>query len=302
MLSNVVGTEMVLFQSDLKGIKLLHRGKVRDTYELDDRSLLIVATDRISAFDVVMKTAIPEKGRVLTQMTLFWLKMFAGVCPNHLLEATMLPTEVAGHAEELEGRFMVVKRLRMLPIEAIVRGYLSGSGWKEYRERGTVCGIKLPKGLQESSRLPRPLFTPSTKAEVGHDQNIHPDEAARLVGQELVRQIEELSLTLYARAADYALTRGIVIADTKFEFGLDENGMVVLADEVLTPDSSRFWPADDYEPGRPQVSYDKQFVRDWLESINFDKNGPGIEIPPDVVARTSEKYLEVYRRLTAERG
>jgi phosphoribosylaminoimidazole-succinocarboxamide synthase len=275
-------------------------GKVRDTYVVDERQLLIVATDRLSAFDVILKTGIPDKGRVLTQMTLFWLEKFADLCPNHLVSADLaaLPPALAAERAQLEGRSMLVKRLTMLPVEAIVRGYLAGSGWKEYKAKGTVCDLQLPEGLRESDRLPAPLFTPSTKAEAGHDQNIHPDEAARLLGPDVAKRVAELSIALYKRAADYALTRGILIADTKFEFGLDEQGRVVLADEVLTPDSSRFWPADLYQPGQGQPSFDKQYVRDWLEAVAFDKNGPGIELPPDVVARTAAKYREAYERLT----
>ncbi len=286
--------------TDLPGIQALARGKVRDTYVIDERHLLIVATDRLSAFDVIMKTPIPDKGRVLTQMTLFWLEKFADLCPNHLVSADLaaLAPALAAERAQLEGRSMLVKRLKMLPVESIVRGYLAGSGWKEYKARGTVCDIRLPAGLRESDRLPEPLFTPSTKAEEGHDQNIHPDEAAKLLGPDVAKKVAELSLALYKRAADYALTRGILIADTKFEFGLDEQGRVVLADEVLTPDSSRFWPADLYQPGRGQPSFDKQYVRDWLESVAFDKNGPGIDLPPDVVARTAAKYREAYEKLT----
>jgi phosphoribosylaminoimidazole-succinocarboxamide synthase len=289
-----------VLETRLPGVTAIARGKVRDTYAVDDRHLLIVATDRISAFDVIMKTGIPDKGRVLTQMTLFWLEMFADACPNHLVSADVgaLPPALAAHADVLGGRSMLVKRLKMLPVEAIVRGYIAGSGWKEYKAKGTVCDIPLPSGLRESERLPEPIYTPSTKAEEGHDLNIHPDEAAKLLGPDVARRVAELSVTLYRKAADYAVTRGILIADTKFEFGLDEDGNVVLADEVLTPDSSRFWPADRYEPGRGQPSFDKQYVRDWLESVHFDKNGPGVELPPNVVANTADKYREAYERLT----
>jgi phosphoribosylaminoimidazole-succinocarboxamide synthase len=288
--------------TDLHGIRALARGKVRDTYEVDGGRLLIVATDRLSAFDVIMRTGIPDKGRVLTQMTLFWLEKFADLCPNHLITADVdaMPPAIAAHRQVLGGRSMLVKRLKMLPVEAIVRGYLAGSGWKEYQARGTVCEIRLPSGLRESDRLPQPLFTPSTKAEEGHDQNIHPDQAARLLGAPIAKRVAELSVALYQRAADYALTRGIIVADTKFEFGLDEAGQVVLADEVLTPDSSRFWPADQYAPGRGQPSFDKQYVRDWLESVSFDKNGPGIDLPAEVVARTAAKYREAYEKLTGK--
>jgi len=286
--------------TDLPGIPALARGKVRDTYVVDGKHLLIVATDRLSAFDVIMKTPIPDKGKVLTQMTRFWLDRFADLCPNHLVSADVadFPPAFAAHRAQLDGRSMLVKRLTMLPVEAIVRGYLAGSGWKEYQKKGTVCDLRLPSGLRESDKLPQPLFTPSTKAVEGHDENIHPDEAARLLGADVARQVADLAVAIYRRGADYALTRGIILADTKLEFGLDEAGRVVLADEVLTPDSSRFWPADQYVPGQGQPSFDKQYVRDWLEATRFDKNGPGIDLPPDVVERTAAKYREAYERLT----
>jgi phosphoribosylaminoimidazole-succinocarboxamide synthase len=286
--------------SDLPGLKLIARGKVRDLYEVDARHLLFVASDRISAFDVVMATGIPDKGKVLTQISLFWFDLLKSLCPNHLVTADVdaMPAAVRAHAAVLRGRAMLVKRLRILPVEAIVRGYLSGSGLKEYRKQGTVCGLKLPAGLVESSRLPEPLYTPSTKAELGaHDENIHPDEAARIIGP-LAGRVQELALGAYTRARDHAATRGIIIADTKFEFGVDEAGQVVLADEVLTPDSSRFWPADRYQAGRAQDSFDKQYLRDWLEQVKFDKNGPGIVLPDEVVARTRAKYLDAFRLIT----
>ncbi|MCK6488288.1 MAG: phosphoribosylaminoimidazolesuccinocarboxamide synthase [Planctomycetes bacterium] len=291
---------MTVLKSELPGLKLIARGKVRDLYEVDARHLLFVASDRISAFDVVMATGIPDKGKVLTQISLFWFDLLKGLCPNHLVTADVdaMPAAVRAHADTLRGRAMLVKRLRILPVEAIVRGYLSGSGLKEYRKQGTVCGLKLPAGLVESSRLPEPLYTPSTKAELGaHDENIHPDEAARIIGPHAAR-VQELALAAYTRARDHAATRGIIIADTKFEFGVDEAGQVVLADEVLTPDSSRFWPADRYQAGRAQDSFDKQYLRDWLEQVKFDKNGPGIALPDEVVARTRAKYLDAFRLIT----
>jgi phosphoribosylaminoimidazole-succinocarboxamide synthase len=291
-----------VLQSELPGLKLIARGKVRDLYEVDAHHLLFVASDRISAFDVVMATGIPDKGRVLTQISLFWFDLLRPLCPNHLVTADVdaMPAAVRAHAATLRGRAMLVKRLRILPVEAIVRGYLSGSGLKEYRKQGTVCGLKLPAGLVESSRLPEPLYTPSTKAELGaHDENIHPDEAARIIGP-LAGRVQELALAAYVRARDHAATRGIIIADTKFEFGLDDAGQVVLADEVLTPDSSRFWPADRYQAGRAQDSFDKQYLRDWLEQVKFDKNGAGIALPDEVVARTRAKYLDAFRLITGK--
>jgi phosphoribosylaminoimidazole-succinocarboxamide synthase len=267
------------------------RGKVRDVYE-DGARLLFVASDRISAFDCILPTGIPDKGRVLTQTTVFWLEFLRDLVPNHLIG-----TDMTGLPEELEGRAMWVRRAEMFPIECVARGYLAGSGWKEYRETGKVCGIALPAGLQESSALPEPIFTPATKAPSGHDENISFDQAAAIVGLEAATQLRDLTLAIYKRAAQYALTRGIIIADTKFEFGR-VNGETVLADEVLTPDSSRFWPAEQYAPGRAQASYDKQYVRDYLESIHFNKQPPAPPLPDDVAQRTSEKYKEAYRALT----
>ncbi len=291
-----------LVHSHLPDLQLIARGKVRDVYRVDDESLLFVATDRISAFDVVMANGIPGKGRILTQLSLFWFRLLETVSPNHLLTARIdeMPASVRRYADQLDGRSMLVRKLRIFPVEAIVRGYLSGSGLKEYRAAGTVCGIPLPAGLDESSRLAEPLYTPSTKAEMGrHDLNIHPDEAARIVGRGFADQIHNKAINLYTAARDYALTKGIILADTKFEFGLDEkSGAVVLADEVLTPDSSRFWPAAGWVAGRPQNSFDKQFVRDYLESVHFDKNGPGITLPDEVVNRTFSKYVEAFRLLT----
>ncbi len=258
----------------------------------DGDRLLIVATDRISAFDFILATGIPEKGRVLTQMTLFWLQFLRDVVPNHFLSAdtSMLPPE-------FEGRSMWVKRAEMFPVECVARGYLAGSGWKDYQRTGAVCGIPLPAGLRESDALPEPIFTPATKAQSGHDENISFEQAADLVGAAMAARLRHLTLTLYRRAAQYARERGILIADTKFEFGL-VNGEMVLADEVLTPDSSRFWPAGEYQPGRPQASYDKQYVRDYLESIHWNKQPPAPALPPEIAQRTSEKYKEAFRALT----
>ncbi len=290
-----------LVASHCPDLKLLARGKVRDVYQIDEQQLLFVASDRISAFDVVMKNGIPGKGRILTQLSLFWFELLKDVCPNHLITADLarMPERVQRYREQLEGRTMLVRRLTILPVEAIVRGYLTGSGLKEYKAKGTVCSIPLPTGLVESSKLPEPLFTPSTKAEIGkHDENIHPDMAASIVGQGYADQMRNLSVMLYTKARDYAATRGIIIADTKFEFGTDAANRVVLADEVLTPDSSRFWPASAYRAGVVQDSFDKQFLRNYLESIRFDKNGQGIELPSEVVQSTRAKYVEAFRLLT----
>ena len=290
-----------LFNSNLKSLPLLHRGKVRDIYSVDDRNMLIVATDRISAFDVVLPTPIPDKGTVLTTMSHFWFGRLRHIVPNHLSGLSLeqvLPD--AAEREPLSGRSMVVRRLRPLPIEAIVRGYLVGSGWKEYRKVGTVCGISLSAGLREAERLPQTLFTPSTKAEAGaHDENISFAQTVAAIGEDLARRVREVSIALYTEAAAYALTRGIIIADTKFEFGLDDAGTLTLIDEVLTPDSSRFWPADLYRPGSNPPSFDKQYVRDYLESLDWNKRPPAPDLPVEVVARTAEKYQEALRRLTA---
>jgi phosphoribosylaminoimidazole-succinocarboxamide synthase len=283
---------------DLPGVPKLKSGKVREIFDLGDR-LLLVATDRISAFDVVLPNGIPRKGEVLTQLSHFWFERFAGLVPNHLLARAdePLPPALQPFADLLKRRSMIVKKARPLPIECVVRGYLAGSGWKEYQRSQTVCGIKLPPGLQESSELPEPIFTPATKAETGHDENISFEQAARIVGEALATRVRDLSLQIYNAARDYARRRGIIIADTKFEFGLYE-GELILIDEVLTPDSSRFWPADQYAPGRSQPSFDKQFVRDWLETLDWDKTPPGPELPPEVIAKTSAKYVEAYERLT----
>jgi phosphoribosylaminoimidazole-succinocarboxamide synthase len=277
------------------------RGKVRDIYEVDPARLLMVTTDRISAFDVVLPTPIPDKGRVLTGLSLFWFELTRDLVPNHLLSAAVgdLPVDAAEHRRELAGRSMVVRRAQMIPIECVARGYLSGSGWKEYRSDGTVCGIRLPSGLEESARLPEPIFTPATKAETGHDQNISLDQAGRIVGRGLARRLEELTLSLYERGAALAADRGVILADTKFEFGFID-GEIALCDEVMTPDSSRFWPAHGYAPGGPQPSFDKQFVRDWLDGSGWDHEPPAPELPPDVVDQTGGRYREAYERITGD--
>lgn len=289
-----------LLNTELPDVALLSRGKVRDVYAIDDARLLFVATDRISAFDVIMPNGIPDKGRVLTQISLFWFALLQDTVQNHLITADVqaFPPQLQPYRAQLDGRSMLVRRVKIQPIECIVRGYLAGSGWKEYQQSGTVCGIPLPAGLRESDKLPTPIFTPSTKAEQGHDINISPAEAATIVGEPIARQLEDASLALYNQAAAYALTRGIIIADTKFEFGLDDNGNLVLADEVLTPDSSRFWDVETYQPGCAQESFDKQYVRDYLETLDWDKEPPAPVLPDDVVAGTRAKYLEAYRRLT----
>ena len=284
--------------TEFEEVQLLARGKVRDLYSLGDQ-LLIVATDRISAFDVVMPNGIPDKGRVLTQMSLFWFELTSDIVENHLVtaEVARYPSELLPYSEVLAGRSMVVKRAKVPPIECVVRGYLAGSGWREYREQGTVCGISLPEGLRECDKLPEPIFTPATKAESGHDENISPEAAASLVGAETYGELERVSLEVYGRAADYARERGLIIADTKFEFGRYDNRLI-LVDEVLTPDSSRFWPAEEYEPGRSQKSFDKQPVRDYLDSLDWDKRPPPPELPTEVVEGTSERYREALRLLT----
>jgi len=289
----------VLLQTDFPELKLHASGKVRDVYHLDEDRLLFVATDRISAFDYVLATGIPHKGRVLTQISLFWFDFLRDLVPNHLLTADVrqYPAPLQKYADQLRGRSMIVVRADMFPVECVVRGYISGSAWKEYKATGRVCGIELPKGLRESDRLPEPIFTPSTKATSGHDENISFAEMTRLVGPELSGQLRDLTLAVYVKAADYALQKGIIIADTKFEFGRTARG-ITLADEVLTPDSSRFWPADKYSPGRTQESFDKQYVRDYLEEIRWNKQPPAPALPAEVTQRTSEKYVEAYRQLT----
>ncbi len=289
-----------LFQSDLKSLPLVHRGKVRDIYQVDDRHMLIVTTDRLSAFDVVLPTPIPGKGAILTAVSSFWFHRMCHIVPNHLADiplAQVLPD--AAERAQVEGRSIVVRRLKALPVEAIVRGYLIGSGWKDYQKTGSVCGIPLPSGLRQADRLPEPIFTPSTKAAVGeHDENISFEHTCELLGRDIAEHVRAASLAVYKEAAAYALERGIIIADTKFEFGLDENGRLTLIDEVLTPDSSRFWPVDSYQPGMSPPSFDKQYVRDYLETLDWNKKAPGPQLPPDVVARTAEKYREALRRLT----
>jgi phosphoribosylaminoimidazole-succinocarboxamide synthase len=290
----------VILQTDLPGAELLARGKVRDSYAAGDR-LLLVATDRISAFDHILPTGIPGKGRVLTQLSIFWFDFLRDVVPVHFLTASVdeYPDPLPRYRSQLEGRSMLVRRAKMFEIECVARGYLSGSGWKEYRANGTVCGIPLPAGLRESDRLPEPIFTPATKAVTGHDENISFEEAARIAGADTAARLRDLTLEIYSRAARYAESRGIIVADTKFEFGLVD-GRIVLADEVLTPDSSRFWPKETYRPGGPQPSYDKQYVRDYLESVHWNKEPPAPALPEEVARRTSEKYKEAYRVLTGK--
>ena len=289
----------VLLYTDFPDLDLFASGKVRDVYQIGGDHLLFVATDRISAFDYVLATGIPHKGRVLTQISLFWFRFLQDMVPNHLVTAdvTRYPAEVQPYAEQLRGRSMLVRRAEMFPVECVVRGYLSGSGWKEYKSSGSVCGIKLPAGLRESDELPEPIFTPATKATTGHDENISFEQMAQLVAVEDARELRDLSLAIYKKAASYARDKGILIADTKFEFGRTPAG-ITLADEVLTPDSSRFWPADQYQPGSSQQSYDKQYVRDYLEEIRWNKQPPAPALPAEVTRRTSDKYIEAYRRLT----
>lgn len=290
-----------VLQLELSGIKKLKSGKVREIFDLGDR-LLLVASDRISAFDVIMPNGIPNKGAVLTQISFFWFDRFASLVPNHLLAKAddPLPRNLQPFADKLARRTMIVKKAKPLAIECIVRGYLSGSGWKEYKKSQTVCGISLPKGLAESAELPEPIFTPSTKAEAGHDENISFEEACKIVGKDLATQASDLSLKIYKAGRDYARQRGIIIADTKFEFGVSD-GKLILIDEVMTPDSSRFWPADQYQSGKGQPSFDKQFVRDYLETLDWNKTPPGPRLPDEVVAKTSAKYLEAYERLTGRK-
>jgi phosphoribosylaminoimidazole-succinocarboxamide synthase len=296
-----IETHDPLLHLDLPGVKKLKSGKVRDIFDLGD-SLLFVASDRISAFDVIMPNGIPRKGEVLTQISYFWFSQTESFQPHHLISrpGTPLPSHLQPFARQLQGRSMIVKKAKPLAIECVVRGYLAGSGWKEYREKQTVCGIKLPPGLTESAELPEPIFTPATKAETGHDENISFEEASKIVGEEIAVQARAASLKIYNFARDYARKRGIIIADTKFEFG-QLDGQLLLIDEVLTPDSSRFWPADQYQPGKGQPSFDKQFVRDYLETLDWNKTPPGPALPPEVVARSQAKYLEAYERLTGKK-
>jgi phosphoribosylaminoimidazole-succinocarboxamide synthase len=283
----------------LPGVKLFSRGKVRDVYEIGDDKLLIIATDRLSAFDVVMQEPIPDKGRVLTQLSCFWFDLLRDLGPSHFLSAAAAdyPAELQPFRSQWEGRSMLVRKAKAFPIECVVRGYLAGSGWKDYRATGEVCGLRLPAGLVESSRLEEPIFTPATKAQEGHDENISWQEMVARIGEDAAKRLREFSLGLYAKARDYAGERGILIADTKFEFGLHDHE-AILIDEVLTPDSSRFWPKEGYQPGRSQPSFDKQFVRDYLESVNWNKQPPPPPLPPQVVEITSNKYREAYRLLT----
>ena len=292
-------TNNVLLQTDFPDLTLYASGKVRDIYKVDTEHLLFVATDRISAFDYVLATGIPQKGRVLTQLSLFWFDFLKDIVANHAVtaEVSKYPPELQKYSDELRGRSMLVIRANMVSIECVARGYLSGSGWKEYKSTGSVCGIPLPSGLRESDKLPDPIFTPATKAVTGHDENISFEQMVNLAGRELSEKLRDLTLSIYTKARDYAETRGIIIADTKFEFGQTPQGLV-LADEVLTPDSSRFWPADKYKPGGAQESFDKQYVRDYLETIKWNKQPPAPGLPPEVAQKTSEKYIEAYTQLT----
>jgi phosphoribosylaminoimidazole-succinocarboxamide synthase len=289
-----------LFESSLRSLKFLHRGKVRDLYAVDEDKLLVIQTDRLSAFDVILPDAIPEKGRVLTEMSFFWFRRLAHVVRNHLTDVAPETVVSAADRDQVEGRAMVVKRLTPLKIEAVVRGYIIGSGWNDYLRTGTVCGIAMPPGLKQAQKLPHPIFTPATKAPIGsHDENISFEQAAEIVADRaLAERVREVSIRLYSEAAEYAATRGIIIADTKFEFGLDDKGGLVLIDEVLTPDSSRFWPVSGYRVGVSPPSFDKQFVRDWLETQPWNKKAPAPHLPPDVLKKTTEKYKEALRLLT----
>jgi len=290
----------IILDTDFPGVTRRARGKVRDVYEIDGK-ILIVATDRISAFDYILPTGIPDKGRVLTQLSVFWFDFLGSLAPNHFVTANVdeYPDPLPRYRDQLEGRSMLVKSARMVNVECVARGYLSGSGWKEYQKSQSVCGVALPPGLKESDKLPEPIFTPSTKAQSGHDMNISMQQAADMVGAGTAEKLRSLTLSIYTRAAEYALERGIIIADTKFEFGFAD-GELILADEVLTPDSSRFWPLASYKPGGAQPSYDKQYVRDYLESIRWNKQPPAPPLPEDVAAKTSEKYKEAYRVLTGK--
>ena len=289
----------LILESNLPGLELIRRGKVRDVYAVGADKLLIVASDRISAFDVILGSGIPDKGRILTQISLFWFDYLKGYVPNHLISANVdeYPTELQQYREQIEGRSMFVHRAKMVDVECVARGYISGSGWKDYKQTGAICGISLPAGLRESDRLPAPIFTPASKAQSGHDENISFETVTESIGVELAAKLRDLTLGIYDRASAFAETRGIILADTKFEFGF-VGSQLVLGDEVLTPDSSRFWPRAGYAPGGAQSSYDKQFVRDYLESITWNKQYPGPVLPEDVVMKTREKYLEAYRVLT----
>ncbi len=290
----------IVLESNLPDLKMVNRGKVRDIYDLGE-NLLIVTSDRLSAFDVIMNEGIPKKGQVLNQISIFWFNRMADIIPNHIIatEVSDFPAVTHAYRDQLEGRSMLVKKARPLPVECIVRGYVSGSGWKEYRQLGSICGITLPENLLESARLAEPIFTPSTKAELGeHDENISFDEAVSLCGQEVTEQVRDKSLEIYSRARDFAWDKGIIIADTKFEFGIMNDGSLIWIDEALSPDSSRFWPKDLYQPGGPQSSFDKQFVRDYLETLDWDKQAPPPPLPPEIVTKTSEKYQDALFQLT----
>jgi phosphoribosylaminoimidazole-succinocarboxamide synthase len=293
-----LSTPQTLLQTELPGFELVSRGKVRDIYSVG-ADLLIIATDRISAFDYILATGIPDKGRVLTQLSLFWFDFLKDLVPNHLLatEVADYPAALREYRDQIEGRSMLVKRAKMIDVECVARGYISGSGWKDYQKTGAVCGIRLPAGMLESGQLPEPIFTPASKAQSGHDENISFEQVASTVGAELSGRLRDLTLAIYSKASEYARTRGIILADTKFEFGF-VGGQLTLADEVMTPDSSRFWPADQYKPGGAQPSFDKQYVRDYLESIHWNKQPPAPGLPPEVAEMTAEKYREAYRRLT----
>lgn len=290
----------VLLSTDFKDLKLFRRGKVRDVYDLGD-NLLIVSTDRISCFDVVLPNGIPHKGNVLTAISCFWFDFIKEIIPHHFITGDIenYPGTVKKYRSQLSGRSMLVKKTKPLPVECVVRGYLSGSGWKEYKAKQSVCGIKLPQGLFESDKLPEVLFTPSTKADVGHDMNVSQDYIEGLIGKDVAGKLKEISIAIYKKARDYAADKSIIIADTKFEFGIS-NEEIILIDEVLTPDSSRFWPQDQYHPGKPQPSFDKQFVRDYLEGIDWDKTPPAPQLPREIIAKTTQKYLEAYRKLTGK--
>ncbi len=293
-----------LLQTDLGSLPLTARGKVRDIYALPNDELLFVATDRISAFDHVLGSGISDKGKILTQLSLFWFDLLKTTVPNHLITATTadFPTELQPYTDQLDGRSMLVKRAKMFPVECVVRGYLSGSGWKDYQQTGAVCGIKLPKGLRESDRLPEPIFTPAAKNNIGHDENISFTQMVETIGQKAAEALRDLTLAIYQKAGEHAASKGLILADTKFEFGTVQNEsgnqQIILADEVLTPDSSRYWPAETYNPGGPQPSFDKQYVRDYLESIHWNKQAPAPALPAEVVARTREKYLEAFHLIT----
>lgn len=293
---------MVVIQTQINKLKLLKRGKVRDVYEIDENKLLIVATDRISTFDCILPTPIPRKGEVLTAVSVFWFRFLEDVIPNHLLTADFdeMPDLVKSH-HELKGRSMIVKKAKVFPVECVVRGYLAGSAWKDYIQSGSVCGHKLPPNLKESEKLPKPIFTPATKAKEGHDENITEEKFSEIVGKEIADKLKSFCLRIYEKASEYAIKRGIIIADTKFEFGMDKDGQIILVDEVLTPDSSRFWAVEDYKIGISPPSFDKQFVRDYLESTNWNKQPPTPELPPEIVETTMKRYLKAYEILTGRK-